>query len=147
MTHDHRGVFRKGLASFGCNNFRAQFKITETKILSNHSVRVGEKNQNIHSIKVKLLIKKIGPYNHNNRRRIKSLLTSILRLDITPMLNNIVFKIFFFSLATTLVFLVSVFTAFVFMKIIEYLSSFVQVNTKKLYSFLSKKIPTLTLPF
>ena len=31
MTHDHRGVFRKGLASFGGNNFRAQFKITETK--------------------------------------------------------------------------------------------------------------------
>ena len=31
MTHDHRGVFRKGLASFGGNNFRTQFKITETK--------------------------------------------------------------------------------------------------------------------
>ena len=72
----------------------------------------------------------------------------ILRLDITPMLNNFVFKIFFFSLATTLVFLVSVFTAFVFMKIIEYLSSFVQVNTKNTDVFFPfQKIPSSALLF
>ena len=75
------------------------------------------------------------------------MLTYILRLDITPMLNNFVFKIFFFSLATTLVFLVSVFTAFVFMKIIEYLSSFVQVNPKNTAFFPFQKIPSSTLLF
>lgn len=49
------------------------------------------------------------------------------KLEIAPILNNIVFKIFFFILATSLVFLVSVLTAFVVMRLVEYFISLIQV--------------------
>ena len=50
------------------------------------------------------------------------------KLEIAPILNNIVFKIFFFILATSLVFLVSVLTAFVIMRLVEYIISLIQVK-------------------
>ena len=49
------------------------------------------------------------------------------KVEIAPILNNIVFKIFFFILATSLVFLVSVLTAFVVMRLVEYFISLIQV--------------------
>ena len=50
------------------------------------------------------------------------------KVEIAPILNNIVFKIFFFILATSLVFLVSVLTAFVVMRLVEYFISLIQVE-------------------
>ena len=49
------------------------------------------------------------------------------KFEISPVLNNVVFKLFFFILATTVVFLVSVCTAIIFMKIFEYLVDMLQV--------------------
>ena len=60
------------------------------------------------------------------------------KLEIAPILNNIVFKIFFFILATSLVFLVSVLTAFVIMRLVEYIISFIQV--KRTIQFLDLKL-------
>ena len=50
------------------------------------------------------------------------------KVEIAPILNNFVFKIFFFILATSLVFLVSVLTAFVVMRLVEYIISLIQVT-------------------
>ena len=50
------------------------------------------------------------------------------KVEIAPILNNFVFKIFFFILATSLVFLVSVLTAFVVMRLVEYIISPIQVK-------------------
>lgn len=50
------------------------------------------------------------------------------KLEIAPILNNFVFKIFFFILATSLVFLVSVLTAFIVMRLVEYVISLIQVK-------------------
>ena len=51
----------------------------------------------------------------------------IFRLEVSPFLNHIIFKMFFFILATTLVFLLSVFAAIIVMKMFEYLADIVQV--------------------
>lgn len=51
-----------------------------------------------------------------------------LKFEIAPILNNFVFKIFFFILATSLVFLVSVLTAFVVMRLVDYVISLIQVR-------------------
>ena len=51
-----------------------------------------------------------------------------LKFEIAPILNNFVFKIFFFILATSLVFLVSVLTAFVVMRLVDYFISLIQVR-------------------
>ena len=50
------------------------------------------------------------------------------KVEIAPILNNFVFKIFFFILATSLVFLVSVLTAFIVMRLVEYIISLIQVT-------------------
>ena len=51
----------------------------------------------------------------------------IFRMEISPLLDHILFKMFFFILATTLVFLVSVFAAIIVMKMFEYLTDIIQV--------------------
>ena len=52
----------------------------------------------------------------------------VFKLEISPILNNFAFKIFFFVVATSLVFFVSVVTAFVVMRIVEYFTALVQVS-------------------
>ena len=52
----------------------------------------------------------------------------VFKLELSPILNNFAFKIFFFVVATSLVFFVSVVTAFVVMRIVEYLTALVQVS-------------------
>ena len=56
--------------------------------------------------------------------------SGVFKLAITPFLDNFVFKIFFFIIATSVVFLVSIATAFFFMKLMYYLSDLVEVNNK-----------------
>ena len=58
-----------------------------------------------------------------------------LKFEIAPILNNFVFKIFFFILATSLVFLVSVLTAFVVMRLVEYVISLIQVRCNDVSNF------------
>ena len=57
------------------------------------------------------------------------------KFEIAPILNTFAFKIFFFILATSLVFLVSVITAFVVMRVVEYIIKVVQVIEFQTYSF------------
>ena len=52
----------------------------------------------------------------------------VFKLEISPILNNFAFKIFFFVVATSLVFFVSVVTAFVVMRIVGDLTALVQVS-------------------
>ena len=64
--------------------------------------------------------------------------SGVFKLAITPILDNFVFKIFFFIIATSVVFLVSIATAFIFMKLMYYLSDLVEVifNIYHLINFL-----------
>ena len=65
----------------------------------------------------------------------------VFKLEISPILNNFAFKIFFFVVATSLVFFVSVVTAFVVMRIVEYITALVQVSWT-VYRVSSKTVPT-----
>ena len=54
--------------------------------------------------------------------------SGVFKLTITPILDNFLFKIFFFIIATSVVFLISIATAFIFMKLMYYLSDLVEVK-------------------